>query len=143
VPETSYAHRDLLQKLGLKPGMRVAIEGAAPSELVERVRSLEGVDVVETGRELADVVLFRLVDVSDAKAALARLRKAIVPHGAIWVLTAKKGASDYLKQEALIPLGKAVGLVDNKIASIDETTTAIRFVIPLAQRERAKPGPEF
>ena len=141
--ETSYAHRDVLQKLGIKPGMRVAIEGPVPDELTERVRSLEEVEVVDTGSETAHVVLYRLTDLGDAKPALARLRKSIVPHGAIWVLTSRKGAPDYVKQETLIPLGKAVGLVDNKIASVDEATSAIRFVIPLAQRDRVKPGPEF
>jgi hypothetical protein len=143
VAETSYAHRDVLQKLGIKPGMRVALEGLVPEEVVERVRSMEEVEVVDPGSDPAHVVLYRLADLGDAKPTLARLRKAIVPHGAIWVLTAKKGAPDYVKQEALIPLGKAVGLVDNKIASVDEATSAIRFVIPLAQRERVKSGPEL
>lgn len=140
--QTSYADRDAIQKLGIKPGMRVRLEGSIPPELAERVRGLDDVEVVSDGGEPADLVLFRLSGLGDAKPALARLRRTIVPHGAIWVLTAKKGAPDYVKQEALIPLGKAVGLVDNKIASVDEATSAIRFVIPLAQRERAKPGPD-
>ena len=139
--EKSYAHRDLLDKLGIKPGMRVILEGAVPRELAERVRGMEEVEAVGAGEGDAHVVLYRLPDAASAKHDLARLRKAIVPHGAIWVLTAKKGAPDYVKQETLIPLGKAVGLVDNKIASVDDATSAIRFVIPLAQRERAKPGP--
>jgi hypothetical protein len=141
--ETSYAHRDLLQKLGIKPGTRVAFEGAIPPELAERVRSTEGVEVVDPAAGSLHIILLSLTDLGDAKPTLARLRKAIVPHGAIWVLTAKKGAPDYIKQETLIPLGKAVGLIDNKIASVDDATSAIRFVIPIAQRERVKPGPEI
>lgn len=140
--EKSYAHRDVIDKLGIRPGMRVRFEGPLPADLAERVRTQDEVEVVETDGVPAHVVLFRLTEASAAKSSLARLRRAIVADGAIWVLTAKKGAPDYVRQESLIPLGKAVGLVDNKVASIDEATSAIRFVIPLAQRERVKPGPE-
>ena len=139
--EKSYADRDVVDKLGIKPGMRIRILGSVPSELVTRVRKVEDVELVEEADEApADVILFELPDLSDAKAALARLRKGIVPHGAIWVLTQKKGRPGYVRQDQLIPLGKAVGLVDNKIAGVDEETSAIRFVIPLAQREKPK-GP--
>jgi hypothetical protein len=138
--EKSYAHRDVVDKLGIKPGMRVRILGSVPSELADRVRKIEDVEIVkDEGEEPAHVVLFALLELSDAKPALARLRKGIVPEGAIWVLTRKKGQPNHIRQESLIPLGKAVGLVDNKVAGVDEETSAIRFVIPLAQREKPKP----
>jgi hypothetical protein len=139
--EKSYADRDVVDKLGIKPGMRLRVEGPVPRDLLERVRGVEEVEVVAPDHdEPVHVALFRLTALAEAKPTLARLRKAIVPAGAIWVLTAKKGRPDYVKQEALIPLGKAVGLVDNKIAAIDEATSALRFVIPLAQREKPKPS---
>ncbi len=137
--EKSYADRDVVEKLGIKPGMRVRILGSVPADLAERVRAVENVEVVESEEgEPAHLVLFGLVEIADAKPTLARLRKTIVPQGAIWVLTEKKDRPHYIRQETLIPLGKAVGLVDNKVASADEGTSAIRFVIPLAQRERPK-----
>jgi hypothetical protein len=139
--EKSYADRDVLDKLGIRAGMRVRTEGPVPPELVERIRAVEDVEIVTPdGGEPVHVAVLRLSALSEAKPILARLRKAIVPAGAIWVLTGKKGASDYVRQESLIPLGKAVGLVDNKSASIDEATSGIRFVIPLAQREKPKPN---
>jgi len=138
--EKSYADRDVLDKLGIKPAMRVRAEGPVPHELLERVRGVEDVEIVAPDHdEPVHVALLRISALSEAKTMLARLRKAIVPAGAIWVLTARKGSPDYIRQEALIPLGKAVGLVDNKIARIDDATSAIRFVIPLAQREKPKP----
>jgi hypothetical protein len=139
--EKSYADRSIVDKLGIKPGMRVRADGGVPDELLEQVRAIEDVEIVDADMETpVHVLLVRLTSLSDAKPTLARLRKGIVPAGSIWVLTAKKGRPDYVKQETLIPLGKAVGLVDNKIASVDEGTSAIRFVIPLAQREKPKPN---
>ena len=37
-------------------------------------------------------------------------------------------------RETLIPIGKRAGLVDNKTCSVDEETSAIRFVIPRDRR---------
>ncbi len=138
--EKSYAHRSMVEKLGIKPGMRVRTLGSVPGDLLDQVREVEDVEIVDADHEEpAHVVLFALLEQSDAKPALARLRKGIVPEGAIWVLTRKKGQSNHIRQESLIPLGKAVGLVDNKVAGVDDETSAIRFVIPLAQREKPKP----
>lgn len=142
--ETSTADRDLLDKLGVREGMRVRLIGSVPADLASRLEQRDDVEV-ETGEPdeaaaPAHLILWRLPSLAEAKPVLARLRKAIAADGGIWVLTAKKGSPDYVQQERLIPLGKAVGLVDNKICSVDERTSAIRFVIPRAQREKQGPG---
>jgi len=70
---------------------------------------------------------------------LHKLRHAIQPAGGIWVITAKRGrtsasATAHLNQDKLIPLGLAAGLVDNKICSISNNQSAMRFVIRKADR---------
>lgn len=135
--EKSYAHRDLLDKLGVKDGMRILLAGDVPESLRSRLAGRSGVELVEeTDDDPVNLVLFAAADGSRVKAGLAEHRARIAPDGAVWVLTPKRGQPGYLRQEALIPLGKAVGLVDNKICSVDETTSAIRFVIPVGWRER-------
>ena len=138
--EKSYAHRDVLDKLGIAEGMRVRIVGAIPDELLPRLRERAGDGLVgDDDSEPVNVILYRVED-AGIRAAFARLRQAITPEGAIWALTAKRGQPGYIQQERLIPLGKAAGLVDNKSCSVDEVTSAIRFVIPLAQRTPRKPA---
>ena len=137
--EKSYAHRDVLDKLGVVEGHRVLIEGPVPAALVRRMERERSVVRLPPGRgrapgQSADLVLFRLTDSAAAEADLRRLRERIVPDGAIWVLTAKRGRPDYVMQETLIPLGKRAGLVDNKTCSVDDETSAIRFVIPRDRR---------
>lgn len=133
MPERSYAHRDVLDKLGIAPGTRVAVLGPVPPEVVERAR--RRVTFAEPdGRDPVDVVLFAIPGPGGVGEALAGLRRRIAPAGAIWILTAKRGRPGYVKQEDLIPVGKAAGLVDNKVCSVDEATSAIRFVIPRARR---------
>lgn len=134
--EKSYADRDLLDKLGVKDGMRVLLVGDVRKDLRSRLAERSAVDLVDDAdADPVNLILFAPANGARVKAELAGHRSRIVADGAIWILTPKRGQSGYVRQEALIPQGKAVGLVDNKICSIDETTSAIRFVIPVAWRE--------
>lgn len=132
--ERSYAKRGVLDKLGIDAGTRVATEGDVPRDLLERAakRSAELVPAADRGP--VDVVLYGLLELGEAEATLTRLRERIAPAGGVWVLTAKRGRPGYVKQTDLIPLGKAAGLIDNKVCSIDEGTSAMRFVIPREKR---------
>lgn len=139
--EKSYADRDVLDKLGVKEGMRVLVAGDVPEDLRRRLGARSGLEVVDDpGEGRVNLVLFAPADGARVKGRLDELRGRIAPDGAIWVLTPKRGQTGYVRQEALIPQGKAVGLVDNKVCSVDERTSAIRFVIPVAQRERGTAG---
>jgi hypothetical protein len=134
--EKSYADRDLLDKLGVKDGMRVLLVGDVPKGLCSRLAARSAVELLEKpDDDPVNLVLFAPADGSRVKAELADHRSRISPDGAIWVLTAKRGRPGYLRQEALIPQGKAVGLVDNKICSVDESTSGMRFVIPVPWRD--------
>jgi hypothetical protein len=134
--EKSYAHRDLLDKLGVKDGMRVLLVGQLPQDLSSHLAERSAVELVEKpDDDPVNLVLFAPTDGARIKAELADHRSRITADGAIWVLTPKRGRPGYVRQEALIPQGKTVGLVDNKICSVDETTSGMRFVIPVGWRE--------
>ena len=69
-------------------------------------------------------------------ATLRASKLNLQPSGGIWLISAKKGGEPYLPDRVLIPLGLAAGLVDNKICSISDTHTAMRFVIRRSEREK-------
>ena len=132
MPEKDYSHRDVLDKLGLKPGQAVRVVGGGDKALLARAREKAGRAPVRAG--LADVVLYWPRGAGEITARLAELRGALVENGGIWVFTAKRGqrsasGMDYLNQADLIPLGLAAGLVDNKTCSVSDTESAMRFVI--------------
>jgi hypothetical protein len=138
-PERDYSHRDVVDKLGIKPGYAVAFDqSAAPIDPDLRKRALE-----KAGREAAsdgepvDVVLIGADASTDAERLLKSWRERIDPAGGIWVLTPKRKQPGYVEQTELILLGPAVGLVDNKICSVDDRTSAMRFVIRRADRKRS------
>ena len=134
-----YSHRDVTDKLGLKPGQAVRVVGKGDKVLLGRVREKIGRRLVNA-KTPADIILYWPKTVAEITPTLIELRQSIVSNGGIWVITAKrdqKSASGmaYLNQDALIPLGLAAGLVDNKTCSISESESGMRFVIRRKDRK--------
>ncbi len=124
----------LLDKLGIRPGMRVALidieDDSIRSLLADRTSDVtEGWPLPDT-----DVVLLG-ADSTDALAPLEELATRIRPNGAIWVVS-RKGKAATLRDVEVIEAAKSAGLVDNKVASFSATHTALRLVIPVARRPR-------
>jgi hypothetical protein len=121
-----------LDKLGVKPGSRVALVGlddqAFETELRDRTAD------ITHGDPLPDTdLVFMAADDHAALAALPGLRERIRPNGAIWVVS-RKGKAATLRDVEVIAAAAANGLVDNKVVSFDDTRTSARLVIPLARR---------
>jgi len=124
----------LLDKLGLRPGMRVALIDIDDPDIrpliAERTTELtEGWPEPET-----DLVLLGADSVA-ALASLEDLAGRIRPAGAIWVVS-RKGKAATLRDVEVMDAARAAGLVDNKVASFSATHTALRLVIPVARRPR-------
>lgn len=131
--ERTYA-TPLLDKLGIRPGARVALiritDPTIRHVLADRTR-----DVSEgEASAMTDIVLLG-ADSPGELADLADLRALIHPNGAIWVIS-RKGRAATLRDLEIIAAARAVGLVDNKVASFSPTHTALRLVIPVALRPR-------
>jgi hypothetical protein len=126
----------LLDKLGVRPGTRVAILGVDDPAAIDQITDRAGgfdTEAVEAGY---DLVLLA----ADASADLDRLTdlaRRIQPAGAIWVVS-RKGRTATLRDVEVIAAARAAGLVDNKVVAFSETHTALRLVIPRANRP--KPG---
>lgn len=132
--------RTLLDKLGVKAGQRVASIGVTDADLLRQLHTKVAVtelpggaavpaaDTDGAGFDLVFVEIDRLADLDQ----LPALREAIAQAGAVWVLH-PKGRRD-LKDTDVMAAGKAAGLVDNKVARVSETFSALRFVIPKAAR---------
>lgn len=134
--ERDYSHRDVLDKLGITPGVTVAIDDSAATlsaDLLSRVLDRVGRGLAAAD-ELADVVLVAADADTDVASLLSHWRTRIEPNGGIWVLTPKRTRPGYVNQSELIPIGLHAGLVDNKVCSASETTSALRFVIRKADR---------
>ena len=133
VPST----RPLLDKLGVKPGAKVAIVHLDNAGFVSLLHERTS-DIVK-GRPPSpcDLVFFGAEKPADLK-RLKDMKTWIEPNGAIWVVRPKGGRSA-LRDTDVIDAGIAAGLVDNKIASFSETHGAMRLVFRLRDRPPAAP----
>jgi hypothetical protein len=134
--ERDYSHRDVVDKLGIKPGFALAFDQASvPIDADLRARALakagRGVAAPE---EPVDVVLVGADASTDVAAVLDHWRQRIDQAGGIWLLTPKRGQTGYIDQRELILAGPAAGVVDNKTCSVSDTISGIRFVIRKVDR---------
>jgi hypothetical protein len=124
--------RGLVEKLGVKPGQRVCILGVTDADFLSQLRSATD-RVTEGALDPASEVVFYEADTPGDLSRLPELRSAIVPRGAIWVVSTKgKGAA--VKDTDVMAAARAVGLVDTKVVSFSNTHTALKLVLPVAKR---------
>ena len=132
-PEVVYT-KPLLDKLGVKPGMRVAVVGVGNAPFLAALRERTAGIVRGKPRGLCDMVFLGVNRRADLE-MLKEARHWIEPNGAIWVVRLKGGRAEVGEMDVL-NAGPAAGLVDNKIASFSDTQSAMRFVIRLRDRPR-------
>jgi hypothetical protein len=124
--------RGLLEKLGVKPEMRIGVAGVRDEDFLEQLHE-RVVGVSETSLPpQADIVFYEAVRPEDL-ARLPELRDAIARKGAVWVVS-PKGKGAQIKDTDVMAAAKAAGLVDTKVVSFSETHTALKLVIPVAKR---------
>ena len=126
----------LIDKLGVRPGGRVAIVGPVDPDGSFRELLAERTDDVTDGQPLPDTdVVFLAADSQAELDGLPEIRRRIRPNGAIWVIS-KKGRAATIRYTDLLETAQASGFVDNKVASFSDTHTALRFVIRVELRRR-------
>ena len=130
----------LLDKLGIRPGVRVAIVGdldaddeaaAFRSTLAARTTDItDGAPKPDT-----DVVLLLADSTDDLTHGLRLVRDQIRPNGSIWVVS-RKGRMATLRDVEVMAIAREHDLIDNKVAAFSAARTALRLVIPVAMRPR-------
>jgi hypothetical protein len=122
--------KELLDKLGVKPGTRVCLlerdrwDGAFLARLAER-------STLDAAVEDATAVFLPVACAADL-AALTGLRAAIAGDAVVWVVY-PKGRLE-VREAAVIAAGRQAGFTDVKVVAFSATHTAFKFVVPVAAR---------
>ncbi len=114
-----------LDKLGVKPGMRVAVLGVEDADLAGELTD-RGVAPVNDLSALD--ILFYAADSAAELERIGELVPALAERGALWVVS-RKGKAATVKDVEVMAAAKRFGLVDNKVVGFSPTLTALRFTL--------------
>ncbi|WP_219465263.1 hypothetical protein [Nonomuraea rhizosphaerae] len=123
-----YSGTPLPRKLGIKPGHQVLALDAP-----------DGLDLGEADPDPAppyDVILIFCKDAATLHAFFPEAKDRLARNGGLWVCWPKRSSKvpTDLSENPIRDYGLAMGLVDNKVAAIDETWSGLRFVYRVADR---------
>ena len=123
--------RSRMDKLGVKPGMRVSVLGVGEKQFWNELEE-RGVDASD-GKLLpqSELVFFYTEDAAELN-RLRALQRAIVPTGAVWVVWPK--GRPQMKEDHIRAVAPAADLVDVKVCAFSETLAALKLMIPRAKR---------
>ncbi len=122
-----YSGTPQAKKLGLKPGHRLSLDHAPARWGV--ADPPDGVVLVDDP-ERADVVISFFSSAGELPGRLGGLGERIFPGGSLWIAWPRRAGghrsdiTDDVVREHVLPLG----LVDTKIAALDEDWSALRVV---------------
>jgi hypothetical protein len=125
--------KKLIDKLGVKAASKVSVLGVSDpvfrTELSERTSNVhEG--KAAAGSDFIFVMLHTPADLDQLQA----LRAKLAPAGAIWTVWIK-GKGQPVSENGVIAAARSAGLVDVKVARFSDTLSALKLVIPRAERK--------
>jgi hypothetical protein len=120
-----------IEKLGVKPGAKISLIGEFDAEFLGELKALgaggrngEADDSAET--------IFLAVTSREELSRLAKLAKGMRGTAGLWVVYPK--GQKTITENDVIGEGRKAGLKDVKVVGFSATHTALKFVIPVANR---------
>jgi hypothetical protein len=132
----------LATKLGIREGDRVGLHGAPDGFLALLGTLPAGTATVRSPRRPCAVQVVFAARMSDLEPRFARAVGLLPADGGLWVAYPKRdsGVATDLDFATVQETGLGAGLVDNKVAGVDGTWTALRFVVRRVDRAAWHPG---
>jgi hypothetical protein len=127
-----YTGKPLPKKLGIKPGMSMAVLEAPPDIDAILGELPDGVTISQRLTGHRDLVLIFITRQAELASRLPALINAIAPNGMIWVAWPKRASkietdmTEDVIREIVLPTS---GLVDVKVCAIDHVWSGLKLVI--------------
>ncbi|MGX4802308.1 DUF3052 domain-containing protein [Bradyrhizobium guangdongense] len=128
--------KPLVQKLGIKPGFCIFVDGLVTSYRDVVGELPDGVSIASTAKARLDMVHVFAAEAKGLAAKLRSYRKAIAPDGMIWASWPKKasGIATDVTEALVRETALASGLVDIKICAVNDIWSGLKLVIPVKDR---------
>lgn len=127
-----YSGKPLVEKLGLRPGMRVYV--GQPPAYVDQL--LVGASYTTRLPRQAEAIITFHDRRSSYERRLPALIDHLVPNGMIWVCWPKKasGVPTDITEDVVREVALAAGVVDVKVVAVDATWSGLKLVRRLRDR---------
>jgi len=130
-----YSGKPLVRKLGLKSGTIAVLDaprgyartlGKLPSGVTRRTSAVGPLDFIQ----------FFTREKQQLERRFAALARALAPAGMLWISWPKRssGVATDLTEDVIRAIGLAHGLVDVKVAAVDDVWSGLKFVRRLKDR---------
>jgi hypothetical protein len=125
-----------VDKLGIKPGSRIAILDAPKGFRATLGKLPAGVKVVSAARGALPFIHLFVVSRAVLEAKLPKLLAVLTLDGTLWVSWPKRtsGALTDVTEDVVRVVALPTGLVDVKVAAIDEVWSGLKLVRRLENR---------
>ncbi len=131
-----YSKRTLVDKLGIKPGMEMAIINAPDGydKIIGKLPLNTKVATSAFGTE--DFIHIFLIDKSNMEKSIPALRRNLKSNGMLWVSwpKGKQKSPDALNENMIREVALKNKLVDVKVCAVDDYWSGLKLVIPLSER---------
>ncbi|MBI1877615.1 MAG: DUF3052 domain-containing protein [Chloroflexi bacterium] len=131
-----YSKTPLIKKLGIKEGFKVAIVNS-PENYDQTLGELpKNVTIADTLTGSFDFIHFFTTSRATLANEFPRLKQALAPAGILWISWPKRASKveTDLTEDIIRAIGLDNGLVDVKVAAVDEVWSGLKFVYRLKDR---------
>ncbi len=120
-----------IEKLGVRLGAKVSLFGGFDAEFLKEIRKLT--KSVSKGKVATDAeCIFFAADSKQDLSALPKISKSMKGPTALWIVYPK--GQKHITENDVLAAGRKCGLKDVKVVGFSSTLTALKFVIPVADR---------
>lgn len=126
-----YSGTPLIQKLGIKSGMRIHLSQAPEGYLELLGPGMDDVEQVKTCRGLFNMMQLFVTSRTVLERSLTRFKEHLEQDGMIWVSWPKKssGVKTDITEDVIREVCLPMQLVDVKVCAIDATWSGLKLVI--------------
>jgi len=131
-----YSGRSLVDKLGIKPRTRIAIINPPRGFRATLGKLPPAVTVIAQPRGVLPFIHLFVVSRDVLESRLPALLRALEPAGSLWISWPKKasGVTTDITEDVVRAVALPTGLVDVKVAAIDDVWSGLKLVRRLENR---------
>ncbi len=129
-----YSQTALIAKLGIKPGMKVALMHM-PESIATTISPLpQNVTLLRRPGAETDYIHYFADSEAQLRNAFPALKKSLSKTGALWISWRKGKNSTDLTETIVRAIALRGGLVDVKVCAVDQTWSGLKLVYRLKDR---------